>query len=492
MPPFRAGVIALVLVLVGAYFGFTKHVPFRHHYEIQAVFRNSNLVRPGSPVRISGVDVGKVVKVGRYRHTNLAVVRMRIEDQGRPIHRDATFKIRPRLFLEGNFFVDVQPGTSAGSELPDGGLVPVTQTAAPVQLDQVLTALQSNTRGQLQQAVQGFGEGLNGKPTAADNADQDPMVRGLTGGQALNEALKTGPAALSGTAKVSDGLLGEQPHDLSRLIAGFARATQALADHEADLKSLVRDFNVTMATTAQHQDEVRATVARLGPTARNARGAFAHLLTAVPPTRRFSRDLAASITELPATIRAAGPWLTQAQALLSHAELGGLLDELSPATGDLARLADATKTFLPRIDAFNRCITNVILPTGNVKVDDGALSAGVENYKEFWYAMVGQNAEGQSFDGNGPFLRLQAAGGANTIETGQTNYAIADGGPLFGNTTVPPLRTRPAYGNKLPPLNRSVPCYRQPVPDVNGSAATGPADGSKPNAPPPAAPEAVK
>ena len=34
---------------------------------------------------------------------------MEIEDKGLPIHKDATLKIRPRIFLEGNFFVDLSP-----------------------------------------------------------------------------------------------------------------------------------------------------------------------------------------------------------------------------------------------------------------------------------------------------------------------------------------------------------------------------------------------
>jgi hypothetical protein len=37
---------------------------------------------------------------------------MQIQDKGRPLHSDAQFKIRPRIFLEGNFFIDVTPGTS--------------------------------------------------------------------------------------------------------------------------------------------------------------------------------------------------------------------------------------------------------------------------------------------------------------------------------------------------------------------------------------------
>jgi hypothetical protein len=256
----------------------------------------------------------------------------------------------------------------------------------------------------------------------------------------------------------------------------------ALAANQDDLGSLVTNFNTTMATMASHGADLQRTVALLGPTARHARGAFTELARAIPTTRRFSRDLAASLPELPATIAAAGPWLDQARPLLSHAELGGLLEQLSPAVDDLAALTAATRAWMPRIDAFNRCITDVILPTGNVVVDDGPLSSGVENYKEFWYSMVGMAGEGQSFDGNGPLLRIAAAGGAKTIESGKTNYTDE---ALFGNATMEPLRTRPAYANKLPPLRRDVPCYTQPAPDVNGPASVGPADGSRANAPAP-------
>ena len=35
---------------------------------------------------------------------------MKIGHDGLPIHSDATANIRPRLFLEGNYYVDLSPG----------------------------------------------------------------------------------------------------------------------------------------------------------------------------------------------------------------------------------------------------------------------------------------------------------------------------------------------------------------------------------------------
>ena len=61
--PVRIGVVVLVLVAIGVYFGFTKRIPFKHGFRLKAVFSTAVNIRPSSPVRIAGVDVGKVSAV---------------------------------------------------------------------------------------------------------------------------------------------------------------------------------------------------------------------------------------------------------------------------------------------------------------------------------------------------------------------------------------------------------------------------------------------
>ena len=152
MSAFRAGLLALVIVALGAYFGFTKSNPFANPYEFHAVFNDVNNLKPKSPVRIAGVEVGKVKKVEAVDEGEPGAARVTIEmkDEGLPIKRDAELKIRPRIFLEGNFFVDIQPGSPSADELEKDEVIPVTQTAAPVQFGDLLTALQRDTRSDLQ------------------------------------------------------------------------------------------------------------------------------------------------------------------------------------------------------------------------------------------------------------------------------------------------------------------------------------------------------
>ena len=164
--------------MILVYFGFAKDIPFTQGYRLRAVFETSNNIRLNSPVRIAGVNVGKVAAIDRKADTNTAIVTLEIDGKGQPIHKDAEAKIRPRIFLEGNFFVDLKPGTPSAPTLDDGDTIPMTQTAVPVQLDQILGVLQADGRKSLQELLQGLGDALTRKPSAADDRDGDPDTRG--------------------------------------------------------------------------------------------------------------------------------------------------------------------------------------------------------------------------------------------------------------------------------------------------------------------------
>ena len=149
----------IVVVAVLAYFGFTKHIPFKHGYRLKAVFATAVNIHSKSPVRIAGVNVGKVSSIKRVGKTGL--VSMEIESSGLPIHADATLKIRPRIFLEGNWFVELQPGSPSAPTLSSGATIPITQTSNPVQLDQVLDA---HTQGVEERGCGKGGSGYSDAP----------------------------------------------------------------------------------------------------------------------------------------------------------------------------------------------------------------------------------------------------------------------------------------------------------------------------------------
>ncbi len=143
--PFRVGAVFIVVLGILIYLGFSKDIPFVNPpHELKAVFNDAQNMSTRSPVRIAGVEVGQVTKVEEYSDdSELTVVTMELKDDALPIHEDAELKIRPRIFLEGNFFVELDPGTGSEPELDNGDTVPAAQTSGTVQLDEVLTSLQS-------------------------------------------------------------------------------------------------------------------------------------------------------------------------------------------------------------------------------------------------------------------------------------------------------------------------------------------------------------
>jgi phospholipid/cholesterol/gamma-HCH transport system substrate-binding protein len=472
-PPHRTrnALILIALILVGSYLAITKSNPFASEYEAKAVFANAANVRKDSPVRIAGVNVGKVTSVRSVG--DAAEVSFTVKDEGLPLHQDAQVEIRPRIFLEGNFFLDVKPGSPSAPDLDDGGTIPITQTATAVQLDQVLTTLQAPDRENLSKLLQGYGTALNGIPNPKDEGEDDPDIQGETAGEAINDSFQYGAAAGRDSAIVNRALLGTEPGDLSALLAANVDFFDALLQREEQLKDLITNFNITTGALASESDNLAETIRLLAPTLEIATPSLRNTNATFPYLRAFSRDIIPGLRELPATIAVSGPWLDQTSLLLNHNELGFIADELRKSAPGAARAAAGGAATFSQTELLSRCVSNVLVPTGDVVLNDSGggynFDTGVPNYKEFGYAVAGFAGESQGFDGNGPYLRLQSGGGGVDVSSAQPGGGV-DNDRLFGTLPSAPIGTRPVLGPK-PPFRTDVPCHVNAIPDLNGPAA---------------------
>jgi ABC-type transporter Mla subunit MlaD len=480
--PWVWGLLVTLLIAFGVYLAFAKKLPFTGEgFTLNAQFENAATLRPTSPVRIAGVNVGKVTQLDG--EGDAVKVTFSVDDAGQPIHSDATIDIRPRLFLEGNFFLDLDPGSPSAPVLDQGDTIPVTQTATAVQIDEVLTALQAPARKGLQKALSGFGTGLTYEPTAADDVGQDPDVAGKTGAEALNQSLVYGGPAGRDTSIVNEALLGEGPHDLSGLIRAQRVIFGKLEGHETQLQDLITNFNVFTGALAAESANLSRTIAELAPTVEEARPSLAALSDALPPFRALAITLTPSIAELPATIKAGNPWLAQAKPLLAKSELGGLAQLLKASTPPLAATTVASKQLFSASEAFSRCVAQNLVPSGNIVIDDNGgaypfgqgaagFPSGVSNFQDFLSALVNQAGVGQGFDGNGSYLRVNTGGGAVLSSTPYPPGGFRND-VIFGNTQAPVLGTRPTFTSTVPPYRTDVACSSNPLPDVNGTGGAG-------------------
>ena len=442
-----AGVIAIVVTLIACYFGFTKSNPFAHHFTLKAAFRTTNNIRPGSPVRIAGVNVGKVTGVSSQGRDG-ALVTLQIDDRGQPIHRDAHASIRPRIFLEGNFFVDLQPGTPSAPDLGDGDVIPVNQTSTPVQLDQVLTALQSDSRADLQAVLKDYASALKGR-----------------GARGYRNSLRYWEPAYKSSAIVADASLGEAEHDLSNYISSAATVAAALDRSPTQLQSLITDFNTTAAAFARSQSPLRAAIAELPRTLRAAQPALGKLNASFPPLRALVADLRPGVRNSLPAINASIPLVAQLRGLVSKPELRGLVSDLRPTVPQLARLTTGTIPLYEQTRAAASCQNSVILPWSQDTVKDPHFASSGPVYQEAVKPLPGLAGESRSGDANGQWFRVLAAGGANVV-------TLKPG--VFMSATAPLIGANPPKPTERPPLRPDVPCETQQAPNLASEAAPPP------------------
>ena len=450
---------------------FGGPIPFSSAgFKLKAVYTSQTELHLDSPVRIAGVNVGKVTGIEHIGGDSPAtLVTMAIDHDGLPIHADATSAIRPRLFLEGNYYINLEPGTPEAPSLSSGATLSSPHNSGPVQLDRVLSALNGNARRNLQTLLQGLGDSLNKRPTAAQDASQDPSQRGLTAGQSLNRSLNYSAKAFRASAIVNQALLGERPHDLSGAVAGTEKFFSGLAGAGGHLADLVTTFNSTMRALANRQQDLSQTIGLLPGTLQATNQALGPLQASFAPTQRFAAEILPGVKQTGPTIAAGLPWLGQTEALVSKSELGGLLRYLTPAVQDTGTTVVSLKQLLRGSSQLAVCFTHTIIPTGNEKIVDPPVTTGLRDYQELFQSAVGIASAAQGFDGAGRYLRSSLGGGSDLV---QTKPSPTSQGPVYGNAVLPPLGTRPAFTDSAPPINRRALCGSQPAPKLN-SATTG-------------------
>jgi phospholipid/cholesterol/gamma-HCH transport system substrate-binding protein len=440
MTAFRAGLLAILILVVATYFGFTKANPFANPFELQAVVRDAQNLKQGAPVRIAGVDVGKVTKIEAAEDGRAAAtVMMELEKDALPVHTDATAEVRSRIFLEGNFFVDLRPGSPSEENYESGDTIPVTRTTASVTLPEILSVLQSDVRTDLQTLLREYGT--------------EALSKG--GADALNRAIPAFQPAYRFSALTNDALLGVQPEqDIQRLMRGQKRVFEALADNPGALRELVTDLNTTAGALASEDEALAAAIPALRDTLREGQPALAELNAALPTLRAFSREALPGVRSSVAALDAAIPWIGQARALVQESELKGLAADLRQAVPSLVRLNKRLIPFLGQLRALSSCTNRVLVPWFESEIpsiEEG--NSGHQVREQVNRSFVGLSGESRNNDANTPFFHIQGVPPIK-LTVGEVEPASPP------NPSVPP------------PHRPDVPCETQEPPNLAAPAGS--------------------
>jgi phospholipid/cholesterol/gamma-HCH transport system substrate-binding protein len=456
--PLVVAALTILLAVAITYYAFSgRQIPFVHHFTLHALVRNSVDIIPGSPVRIAGIDVGQVT--GTAGEGSLTRIDFTVGSNGQPVHKDATITIRDRLFLEGAYYLQLDPGSPSAPIANDGFTIPVSNTAYPVQFYQVLSTFNSATRQSLQNALNSLDEGFSPpagqQPTAANS-----------GAGGFKQAIPQFTPTLKDIAWVTQGLHGTHQGDIERLLASGSDVTTTLQGSSAQLADLVTGLDRVSTALASSDGALAQSVAGLDQTLQAAPPALSAIDHALPPVTRLAGALDPSLKVAPPLVDGLTRAVGELAAIVAPVERGRLLQTLKTTFVEFPSTLRELGTAFPITKGVTDCLRTHVTPVLESQVPDGSLSTGQPVWQEFVHFIVGLASAGQDFDGNGYWIRSILGTGTNSASVGQLTGGKASTPSVIGSS--------PHWVGDLTPsdFRPDASCSSQPV--VSLSEPSGP------------------
>jgi phospholipid/cholesterol/gamma-HCH transport system substrate-binding protein len=403
-----AGIIVLALAVGGYITAHQRlHFPWEKRMKIIAEFSTAQSVTPGQgqTVTVAGVEVGEIGEVSL--HEGRARVTMVLEpDKLGPIYSNARLLLRPKTGLN-DMSIDLDPGTPQNDkpdrgELHEGDVLPVWNSLPNVNPDEVLAALDADTRRYLTIVANAGGAGIGDR------------------GVDLRRVLAASQPTLRDTRRVTSAL-ADRRAKVKRLVHNLRLLSEATADSDKDLVRLVDGSSSVFDTIGHHDAQLAASVERLP-------GALSATRDALTETRGL-RELGPALVDVRPLLRDAAPILRN--------DLRPLVREATPLVRDLRpsvhRLNPATRDLVRTGDVLNYVVNEL-----------GYNPPGPEEGYLFWLAWFNHNANS--------ILSIEDAHGATW--RGLVVVGCSSLGQVLGsNPALAPLLSAPICpGSKLPTL----------------------------------------
>jgi phospholipid/cholesterol/gamma-HCH transport system substrate-binding protein len=395
------GVVVLGLG-IGAYILSNQRLRFplveEPFHTVKAELPDAQAVTPGQgqTIVVAGVRVGDIGAV--ELEDGKAVVELQLEPKYKDLIReDATALLRAKTGTK-DMFLEVDPGD--GKRLESGDRIQVSNTLPDIDPDEILAALDGDTRNYLKLLVSGAGKGLDGRGT-----DLREVMRRL--GPLHKDLARVSRAVAERRANMRRlinryGLLmtelGKSGKDITRLVRTSNVTLGAFAEEDQNISALVSKLPGTLGQTATTLGKVDRLADQMGPTFESLRPPFSKLDEANAAVLPFVKEAAPILEkEVRPFVRAARPF---------QRDLGAASENLAEAGPDL------TKSFLGLNRLFNIGAYN---PGGTEGISEQCEKAGActraerarnESYL-YWLGWIGQNTVSlfSTADALGPIRR---------------------------------------------------------------------------------------
>jgi phospholipid/cholesterol/gamma-HCH transport system substrate-binding protein len=314
--------IAFTLYWVGLGGGLPS---FGSSYQISALMPTAGSLTEGARVTMAGYRVGSVT--GVQRDGAGALVSMEIDDgRVRPVSSDTRAALRERTPV-GENYVALYPGTSH-TMLPSGSVLPMTQVDDYVDVDQLLSVLQGDTRQRARELIEGLGGALAGQ------------------GQQLNAFLGGAAQSFSSGSRVVATLAGDRAQ-IARLVVNLGDLSDAVAQRGDDIGELAHGALTTFQAIGSRDQALRALLDQLPATLSQVRTTSNVLDSVTRTAAPVVENLASAVRELRPAVRLLAPSAAEGRQVVN--ELGAASPPLQTTLGDLQALSGPAVSALPQV-----------------------------------------------------------------------------------------------------------------------------------------------
>lgn len=374
----RVLAISLAIVAVVAAGSFGAWSAFRSStYHVTVLLSSADNLVNGGWVTVNGFKAGKIDKISTK--DGKALVDFTLDGNDVPLHDGAKVTIDWKALL-GERWVEVQDGARSNAAIPNGGMIPGKQ-AAPVNLDQVLDALNPATRRHLVSLIGQLNSTMQGHQADAQTTlkDAGPALQSL--GQVLS-SLGSDGSAIRGLVTQTNGMVGTlaaRDSDLRSVIDNLTKVTAAAVTQRRELATALKELPSTLDTAQSTLNELPGVSRTTVPMLKELQPAAAQLPS-------VARNLEPVLANLTPVVQRLVPTLTAAQALLQYTP--GLLDS---AKATLPGVSDTTSYLEPAL--------NYLRP----------YTPELAGWFEEW------SGNSSRYDGNGHYVRFYLQEGATSF-----------------------------------------------------------------------------
>ena len=359
VPGLRRDSAALAVLIFGAILStigvnhFVKSGLFAHTVTYRAEFADVAGLNPDSTnhfVSIAGVRVGDV---SDWTPTNrgTAIVEMKLTPPFGTIYDNATAVLRPKNPLN-DMSITLSPGGPPGHPLAENGLIPISQTKRPIQINEALGHIDERTQNAINMLMSSSDIALANAPQQLPGGFKAADVT-LAKFRPVMEALQVRrdniAQLITALSQISTALGGDHQRAVT-LATSLQQTLKVLADNDNNLTASLDQFPGLSHQLHDALSETQKLTKQLNPTLDNLKDASDEL----PKALDHFQD---TVGELDKTVDAARPFIRSARPLVHDLrplvdDLNDSLDDIRPVTARLDRDTNVIGTYLSVIQVF--------------------------------------------------------------------------------------------------------------------------------------------